>query len=361
MYLQPMWLIFVYFLSIFNCEARHDVLGIGQALLDVYVKCSDENLSAYIGNSINKGDSVLTNYEKVKELQDIIKNPSKQNSGGAVANTIVGVASLGGEAGFVGAIAPDLYGQLFKEDMKNMGVKSFFNYITDPASATGVVYSFISTDDGERTMLAWPGISHYIDYAMIKKEILLTGAKTILSEGYMWYNQQCAEIVKQAFNLAKEHSIERVFSFSSPFVVGTFKDQFKELLSGNVDIVVGNEKEFKIFFDVETLEQIINSVRAYPNLKAIITRGKEGAIAITPSEAIEAPVEYEIDKDDVTDTTGAGDIFLAGFLYGHTHEISIKDSMRLGNLLAGKLIQQIGARPEFNVKETLNTFLSENS
>lgn len=333
------------------CNAKKDIIAIGQAMVDVSVECeNDEELVNYTHGLVKKGDSSVINSEHVRQLA-LITSKSKKSAGGAGANVIAGIASLGGNVALVSSRGDDAYGQLFNDDMQNFGVKHFGSII--PNTTTGVVYSIITKTDGERTMLASSGASHSIKTVDLSIE-RLQQYKMLLSEAYMWYSDYAAEIVKEKFKVAREHGIKIVFTLCSPYVVKTFKDQFIDLLS-SVDILVGNEEEFYTLCGTEDLLTIYKKMQKIVPM-TVITRAKQGADIVTQDRIIHVPVEQSV--ENVVDTTGAGDIFLAGFLYGQTHDMDIRNSARLGHTLASKIIQQVGARPEFDTKEILARFRS---
>lgn len=339
-------------ISFNNCNAadKKDVLGIGTAVFDVYVTCqSDAELHQYIhGIDIKKGDGVAIDRSIAQMLAKRISSPSKQNAGGSIPNVIAGMASLGGKVGLVSARGNDAYGKAFDQDITNLGAEHFCT-IRDTVG-TGVVYPLI-TPDGQRTLPWYLGASLMInpDDFQIDR---IKQFKILVSDGYLWCSESCGEMMKKAFSAAHEAGVKTAFGLASPYTATTFKDQFIKLLP-NIDIVVGNEEEFYCLYDTKNLDDVYNAVRQMVPL-AVITRGSDGAVIITHDEIIHVPVQHKV--TNVVDTTGAGDMFLAGFLYGQTHDMDIKKSAMLGNALAGRLIQQIGARPEFDTKEILRIF-----
>ena len=338
--------------SVHSCHAAyktHHVLGVDQALMDVYVPCSDAELGEYThGVAIKKGDSVGIESDIAQQLVAKVTSPSKQHAGGAVANVIAGMASLGANVAMVSARGNDTHGHCFDQDMKEMGAEHFGTIIDH--GLTGVVYSFI-TPDGERTMLAYPGVSHLINHNDVQID-RIQKYQMLLSCGYMWYAEHGAQVVTEAFRRTRDAGTKNVFALASPHVVKTFRDQLIDLFS-SVDILVGNEEEFFTLCDTEDLYVVYSKMQKIVPM-AVITRAAQGADIVIDGRVIHVSVHQKVDR--VVDTTGAGDIFLAGFLYGQTHGMSIRQSAMLGNALAGRLIQQVGARPEFDTKEVLDGF-----
>lgn len=336
---------FVFIVSLRDCRAD-DVLGVGHALYDIYVECkTDDQVLKYIqGVNVEIGGCSTIESPKAKELSNIVV-PSKRGAGGAVANVIAGMASLGGKVGIVAAVGNDENGRRFDQDLKKLEVDRFVTKVE--GGITGVVYSIIAPD-GERTMLTFPGVSSRInpDHVSIDR---IREYSMLISEGYMLYDDNCRDLLKDTLAIAHDNKVKTVFTLSSPYIAAAYREKISGMLS-SVDVLVGNEEEFRQFCQTKNVEEVYSLIRGKVAV-AVITRGPLGADIITNEEMIHVPVVEPVEK--VVDTTGAGDMFLAGFLYGQTHKMSIERSAALGNELAGNVIQQLGGRAEFDTKEIL--------
>ncbi|MBS0236646.1 MAG: adenosine kinase [Proteobacteria bacterium] len=323
-----------------------DVLAIGQAVYNVYVECKDQvELAKYTKKfGVKTGQTVRINKYDAEKLLESIRNPLKKNAGGGAANTAAGVAALGGSASFIGAIARDRFGHSFDEEMRTLGVETRSVVIKNAHENTGVVFSFI-TADGERTMLDYPGVSHHLEDRDITWE-LIPRYKVVFLEGHMWNDKSGAALAHKALDIAKEHGVETAFALGSAELASRYRSSFLSLLP-KVDILFANELEVMEMMQVSDLRTALEKIRHMVKI-AVITRGASGAIVITDKEEIAVPAE-QVEK--VADTTGAGDMFAAGFLYGYTHDMDLKASARLGSLLAGRIIKHIGSKPERRMME----------
>ncbi len=327
---------------------RGDVLAIGQAVYNVYVECkTPEELEQYTKKfGVKRGHTARINKADAEALSEIIRNPLKRYSGGGAANTAAGVAALGGSAGFIGAVARDRAGYNFDEDMRNIGVETRNVVIKNAEENTGTVFSFITTD-GERTMLDYPGVSHQLRDQDINWD-LIKGYKVVFLEGYMWDDNGSPEFVYKALDIGRAAGVTTAFALGSAEMAIRYRDVFTALLD-KVDILFANEVEIMEMLQVKTFQEAVNKLKNRVKI-AVITRGAQGAMVITKDMQLHVPAQ-KIEK--VMDTTGAGDMFAAGFLYGYTHNLNLEQSAKLGCLLASRIIQQIGSHPERRLPELL--------
>lgn len=305
------------------------ILGIGNALVDLLVRIPDETLISEL--KVKKGSMELVGKEVIAEvINKTYHLEKKQVSGGSAANTIYGIASLGGSTGFIGTIGNDNFGNVFTENLKASGIEPYL-FVGD--GETGVVGSII-TPDSERTMTTFLGAAGSISTSQINKT-LLNKYQLIHIEGYLVFNR---ELIDFTAKLAKECGLKVSLDLASFNVVEANIDFLKEMIRNSVDIVFANEDEAKALTGKspeEALEEIATMVEI-----AVVKVGKNGSMIMSAGQkytvsAIEA---------NVIDTTGAGDLYAGGFLYGLSKGLSLEMCGQIGSLLAGKVIEQIGAK-----------------
>ncbi len=316
-------------------RADYDVIGIGNAIVDVLSHADDAFLAA---NGIEKGAMTLIDTERAEALYSRM-GQGTAISGGSAANTMAGIASLGGRAAYVGKVRDDQLGQVFAHDIRAAGVS-----FTTPAAATGAPTArclILVTPDAQRSMNTFLGAC--IDLGpedVIESEI--SAAKVTYLEGYLWDPPRA----KQAFLKASEiaHKAGRLvsLSLSDAFCVNRYRAEFLELVKGHIDILFANEAEILALFETTSFEVAVAAVRATGTL-AVLTRGAAGACVVTREETVSVQAT-PVAK--VVDTTGAGDLFAAGFLYGHTNGYSLEESARIGAIASAEIISHVGARPQ---------------
>jgi adenosine kinase len=320
--------------------ARYDVLGIGNAIVDVMAHTEEDFL---VTHGMRKGAMVLIDEERAETIYDAM-GPAVEISGGSAANTIAGVASLGGRGAFVGKVKADELGRIFAHDIRAAGV----TFDTPPASAgpsTGRCYILV-TPDGERTMNTYLGAAQDLHPNDIDAEAVVAATFTYL-EGYLWDPPRA----KQAFVKAAEiaHRAERTvaLTLSDAFCVDRYRAEFLNLIrNGTIDIVFANERELVSLYETADFDTAVAALRNDARL-AVVTRSERGCLVITREEtdAVRAePVER------VVDATGAGDLFAAGFLVGLARGGDYRNAARLGAVAAAEVIQHLGARPETSLK-----------
>ena len=305
------------------------ILGIGNAIVDVLCRVDDGLLK---NNSLTKSTMKLIDEKEFKNLLSLL-NIEETISGGSVANSIVGLSQLGNNVGFIGKVKNDDLGQKYEDGLKKENVNYLYSK-KDESIPTGSCLILI-TPDSERTMCTFLGTAGKINDKDIDPQVVKNAEITFL-EGYLWDEGD----PKKAFNKAIENSNKVAMSLSDLFCVERHKDQFLELVKNKLDIVFANEQEILSLIEGKSFEDVISFSK---NLKKdiIITRGEKGAVAIKDDKIFECQAERNL---KITDLTGAGDLFAAGYLHGIINKMGTKESLIKGTELSSKIIQKIGAR-----------------
>ena len=317
-------------------------MAIGSPLLDVIELASSEQLER---SGLVKGSMTLIELEKAKEIQALMK-VARHVSGGSVANTTAGIAELGGTAGFVGAVADDEVGHSYAENLRAAGVE-FEPHFSEAAAdglGTGRCVVLI-TDDADRTMGTYLGAASTLTPAGVP-EAFVGRASIVLLEGYLWDVPAAKEAMRHAAATAHAGDGSVALSLSDPFCVSRHQREFLDLLLADVDILVGNEEELTMLFGADSAEAALDAAEE-TGLLVVMTKGPHGAVVLTARGPVAIPAAA---VERVIDTTGAGDLFAAGFLFGLTHGMGPEDSTRLGGLCAAEVISHTGARPEADLK-----------
>ena len=321
-------------------QTRFDVLAIGNAIVDVFAQTEDDFL---VREGLAKGAMILTSEEKAERLYAAM-GQSTEISGGSAANTAVGVASLGGKSAYFGKVKDDATGAIFTRDMRAQGI----HYETVPlADGPSTAKSFIFvTPDGERTMNTYLGATHLLGPADIDADVVRGAAITYL-EGYLWDPQEAKDAFLKAADIAHKAGRRVAITLSDSFCVDRFRAEFLQLMrSGVVDTIFANEQELKALYETSDFDTGLKLIRNDVRL-AIVTKSEQGALAIENGELSEVPA-FPIAR--LVDTTGAGDLFASGFLFGLARGLPHLHSLRLGALAAAEVIQHVGARPQTNLK-----------
>ena len=321
-------------------EHHYDVVGIGNAIVDIIARCDDTFLTQH---DAPKGHMRLVDAETISSLYDAI-GPAVEISGGSAANTIAGVASLGGKAAYIGKVADDEFGRIFAHDIKSIGV----DYRTQPANgAAPTARSIILvTPDGERTMNTFLGISPELGAKDLDHD-LITAGKILYLEGYLFDSDAAKDCFRQAAQIAKQAGRLVSMTLSDGFCVDRHRDAFLEFIRSDVDIVFANESEVTSLYEVDNFDIAAEKISRDVKLAAL-TRSEKGSIIISADETATIPA-YPVKK--LVDTTGAGDLYAAGFLFGYARNLDIGICGRLGCLAASEIISHIGARPEMSLLE----------
>ena len=305
------------------------ILGIGNAIVDVLCKVSDEFLKKH---SLTKSTMKLVNEEEFKKLISSLKI-EETISGGSVANSIVGLSQLGNKVGFIGKISDDELGHKYEDGLKKENVSFFYEKKKEPIP-TGTCLILI-TPDSERTMCTFLGTAGKInDNDIDEKKI--KSSDIIFLEGYLWDEGE----PKKAFDKAINYSNKVAMSLSDLFCVERHKKQFLDLVKNKLDIIFANEQEILSLINAKTFDEVISFSKELKK-DIIITRGAKGAISINKNKVVECEA---IPNLEIQDLTGAGDLFAAGYLHGYINEMSPKESLAHGTELSAKIIQKIGAR-----------------
>ena len=309
------------------------ILGIGNAIVDVFVKVDDDFL---LKNNLTKGSMKLIEKNEFESLKSAIKI-EKIEAGGSVANTMAGIAYLKGEASFIGKINSDEFGKIYKESLEKIKVNFPYSEKSEDLS-TGASIILI-TPDSERTMCTYLGISSQLSKEDIKEDYI-KGHEIIFLEGYLWDKGTSEEMFKHVINLAKKNNIKVAMSLSDIFCVKRHRKDFFNLLLNDINILIGNENEINELMQKENLLDCINELKKINKL-IIITRSANGSIALLNNEITNCD-SSKVEK--VLDLTGAGDLFASGFLKEYLDQSNIKKCLQSGSELAAKVIQKIGAR-----------------
>ncbi len=322
-------------------SARYDVLGIGNAIVDVIARAEDDFL---LKQGMRKGGMALIDEPRAQAIYDAM-GPAVEMSGGSAANTIVGLASLGARSAFIGKIKDDLLGRAYSHDIRAAGV----SFTTAPAAAgpsTGRCYVLV-TPDGERTMNTYLGAAQDLGPADIDAEAVAASAVTYL-EGYLWDPQNAKAAFLKAAKIAHEAGRKVALTLSDAFCVDRWRDEFLQLMrSRTVYFIFANEAELHSLYQTSDFDTAIVALRADIDV-AVVTRSEKGCLVVGP-DGIEAVPAFPVER--VVDTTGAGDLFAAGFLSGLARGADDRTCGRLGAMAAGEVIQHIGARPETSLQD----------
>jgi sugar/nucleoside kinase (ribokinase family) len=323
----------------------HDlnVVAIGSPLLDVIELATVEQL-AEVG--LEKGSMTLVDLATASAVQESMGAP-RFVSGGSVANTTAGIAVLGGSAGFVGAVADDEVGRTYAENLRAAGVE-FEPHLSESAAGDGLGTGrclVLITEDADRTMGTYLGAASTLSPQGVPTSFVAR-ASIVLLEGYLWDVPSAKEAMRHAAATAHAADGSVALSLSDPFCVGRHQREFLDLLVDDVDILLGNEEEVTMLFGVDSYQAALEAAEE-TGLLVVMTRGAQGATVLTARGPEEIPAAA---VDRVVDTTGAGDLFAAGLLFGLTHGMGPVESTRLGALCAAEVISHTGARPEADLK-----------
>ena len=318
---------------------RFDVAGIGNAIVDIIGRCDDDFLARH---GLPKGHMRLIEAADVQKLYGEM-GPAVEASGGSAANTIAGVASFGGRTAFIGKVADDEFGRIFGHDIRSLGVTfETSRAIGGLPTARCLV---LVTPDGERTMSTFLGVSPHLDRGEVDAATIEASRITYL-EGYLFDRAEAKAAFHEAAAIARRAGAKVALSLSDAFCVERHRDEFLEFIRDKVDMLFANESELAALYQTSDFNLAVAAVRKDSRLAAI-TRGAKGSLIIAGHRTIEiqpAPIKA------LVDTTGAGDLYAAGFLYGHAKGLDLKVSGQLASLAAAEIISHIGARPETSLQ-----------
>ena len=309
------------------------IIGIGNAIVDVFVKVNDDFL---LKNNLAKGSMKLIEKDEFDNLKSTIKI-EKIEAGGSVANTMAGIAYLGGNPSFIGKVNSDEFGNIYKKSLEKINVNFLYPEKGGNLS-TGASIIFI-TPDSERTMCTYLGISSQLSKEDINEDYI-KDYEIIFLEGYLWDKGMSEEMFKHVINLAKKNNIKVAMSLSDIFCVTRHREDFFKLLKNDLNILIGNENEINELMKKNNLLDSMNELKNIDKL-IIVTRSENGSVAILNNKITNCE-SAKVDK--VIDLTGAGDLFAAGFLKEYLDKSNIKKCLKIGSEVAAKIIQKIGAR-----------------
>ena len=312
-----------------------DVLGVGNAIVDVLAQAEDRFL---IENGLDKGTMTLIDAERADALYRCMTS-AIEVSGGSAANTLAGVASFGGLGAYIGKVRDDQLGTVFSHDILAAGV----DYLSRPVgegAPTARCLVFV-TPDAQRTMQTYLGISVQLGPNDIDPEAVGAAQITYL-EGYLFDKEPAKEAFIKSAELAHAAGRKVALSLSDPFCVDRHRSAFRHLVSGHVDVLFANEVEIISLVEANSFDDAVNTIRDHCEIAAL-TRGADGSVIVTPEKVVEIAAEP---VEQVVDTTGAGDLFAAGVLYGLTQGFEHGACGRLGSIAAGEVIGHYGARPQ---------------
>jgi len=319
----------------------YDVVAIGNAIVDILAHADD----AFIAdNGMTKGAMQLIFSPEEADALYAKMGPGQEVSGGSAANTIAGMAQLGGKCAFIGQVADDQLGAVFAHDIRAGGIR----YDTESragAPTTGRCLIFV-TPDGQRTMNTFLGASHYLPEQALDRT-LIADAAYLYIEGYLWDPEEPRAAMRAAIDVAKAAGRKVAFTTSAEFVIDRHRADFHALIeAGLIDLIFANEAELMCLTETSDVEAAIAAVA--PKVETlVVTLSEKGALAMRGGARTTVTAE-PIDK--VVDTTGAGDLFAAGFLYGQTHGHDLEASLKLGAICAAEVISHVGARPQADLK-----------
>jgi adenosine kinase len=322
-------------------SAKYDVLGIGNAIFDVLVQTDERFLAAH---GMTKGGMALIDEARAVSIYRDM-GPAVEMSGGSAANTIVGIANLGARAAYVGKVKDDQIGRLYIHDIRAAKVA----FETKPASdgpATGCSYILV-TPDGERTMNTYLGAAQELVPGDIDPT-QVAAASIVYLEGYLWDPKSAKEAFVKAADIAHGAGRQVALTLSDSFCVDRYRDEFLDLMrKGTVDLIFANEAELHSLYQTSDFDTALKQLRKDTKL-AVVTCSEKGCVVASADGVIAVPA-FPIER--MVDTTGAGDLFAAGFLFGMVRGTGYENAGRLGALAAAEVIQHIGARPQTSLKE----------
>ncbi len=324
-----------------------DVVGIGNAIVDVLVQADDDVIEGF---GLTKGTMALIDLDQAETLYAKL-GPGLETSGGSAANTLAGIAQLGGRAGFIGRVHDDQLGSIFAHDIRAVGTR----YET-PAATTGASTArclILVSPDAQRTMCTYLGASVGLDPSDLNLD-MVAQAKVLYLEGYLWDSDAAKAAFLAAAKVAKENGAEVALSLSDAFCVERHRDSFLELVDGHVDILFANEMEITSLYKANSFEEAVQAVRGQCRIAAL-TRSEQGSVVLSGDQSIAI---QPFNLGALLDTTGAGDLYAGGFLHAYTQGESLERCGQLASLCAGQVVTQLGPRSQVDLKALAQIHLS---
>ncbi len=320
-------------------DAKYDVTAIGNAIVDVLAQAEDKFLDE---QQLSKGAMSLIDSDQATALYGLM-GPGVEASGGSAGNTAAGIAALGGKVAYIGKVADDQLGEVFGHDIRAIGVT--FNTPPLKGSLPTARCLIFVTPDAQRTMQTFLGACTQLGPEDIDNEVV-ADSSVVFIEGYLWDLPAAIEGILKAAKAARAAGRKVAFTTSDAFCVGRFRDQFLDFIKNDVDILFANESEILSLFEVDDFDTALEKARGLAEIVAV-TRSEKGSVVVSGSETHVIPGQ----KVDVVDTTGAGDAYAAGFLFGYTQGRPLDVCGRLGGIVASEAISHYGARAEADLKE----------
>ena len=324
-------------------ETTYDVLTVGNAIVDIIARSEDDFL---VAQEITKGAMNLIDADRAEHLYAAM-GPAIEASGGSAGNTAAGIASLGGRAAYLGKVADDHLGGVFTHDIRAIGCAFEAKPLVNGApTARSMIFV---TPDGQRSMNTFLGACVELSPEDVDAAMVAASAITYF-EGYLWDAPNAKAAIREAARLSHEAGRKTAITLSDSFCVDRFREEFLDLMrTGAVDIVFANDSEVKVLYQTSDLFAALDAIQKDVPL-AVVTRGEDGSTVVTPDGIIHVKAQA-IDK--LEDTTGAGDLYAAGFLFGLSQGRSLEDCAKIGGLAAAEVIQHIGPRPQVSLKDLL--------
>ena len=323
-------------------QPRFDVIAVGNAIVDVIAQSTDHVLRAH---GLAKGSMALIDPTQAEQLYAVM-GPGLEMSGGSAANTVAGVAALGGRTAYIGKVADDQLGDVFTHDIRAIGVTYDTPRLTGGLSTARSL--ILVTPDAQRTMNTFLGATTQLGPEDLNMDYI-TASKVLYLEGYLWDQPRAKQAMRDAAIRAQQAGVKVSLTLSDSFCVDRARDEFLELIEHHVDILFANEAEILSLYQVTDFDAALQKVRGHTEIAAL-TRSEKGSVIVAGSEV---HVIDAVPGVTVVDTTGAGDAYAAGFLYGYTHGRDLATAGRMGCAMAAEVISHYGARPVADVKALL--------
>lgn len=323
-------------------KTEYDVCAIGNAIVDVIAKVDDQFIHEH---GLVKGSMRLIDEAQAETLYRCM-GPAVKSSGGSAANTVAGIAALGGKASFIGRVKNDSFGHVFRSEIISAGI-TYQTSAVDTGPNTACCYILV-TPDGERTMNTFLGASVNFAVSDICEELVSLSAITYL-EGYLWDKPKAKEAFIVASRLARAAGRKVALTLSDRFCVDRHRDSFLRLVQDEVDILFANEDEILSLYETSDFSEALSRAKSDCKLAAI-TRSELGSVIVSDGETIKVPARR---VERVIDSTGSGDLYAAGFLFGLAHNLDFAACGQIGSFAAAEIIQQFGARPQSDLLEKI--------
>ena len=321
-------------------SSSFDVIGVGNAIVDVITQTTDDFVE---GQGLVKGSMNLIDDARAHELYDALGD-TLETSGGSVANTMAGIASFGGSAAFIGKVSNDELGSVYASDMDAIGVRYDAITTSDAGPATGRSMILV-TPDAQRTMNTYLGISSLLEPDDISEDLVASGS-LLFCEGYLWDVESAKAAIRRAMKIAAANGRNSALTLSDGFCVDRHRAEFRELVSGPVDVLFANEQELISLYETD-FDSAVDLVGAEVEL-ACLTRGSEGSLLVRGTDVTKVDA---VEVGVLVDTTGAGDQYAAGVLFGLSQGFDLAHSGQLGSLAAAEVISHVGPRPLVSLRE----------